>query len=218
MGAKAIVLMGAPGAGKGTQARLLNDSFGFPQISTGDMLREIASQDTELGRNVRKIQASGQYVSDDVLSEIVNARLTRPDCARGYVLDGFPRTSPQVLVLDDIVSRQGSELYVVEVFVPPDVLFKRLTGRYVCGVCGEIYNRHFRPTIQDGICDKCGASEFKVREDDRPDVVELRQREYESKTAPILSLLKGRGRFVSVDGLASVNDTFERLKTELNLP
>lgn len=213
----AIVLMGAPGAGKGTQARLLETSFGFPQISTGDILREIAKQETPLGTKVREIQASGKFVSDDILAEIVTERLARPDCEKGFVLDGFPRTLPQAEFLENLLEKQGTKLVVLEVAVPRDVLLQRLTGRFTCVTCGEIYNDYFRTPATEGTCDKCGGADFKRRDDDKAEVVEQRQKEYEDKTAPLLDHFRERGSLRSVDGTQEVAVILESIKAELGL-
>ncbi len=213
----AIVLMGAPGAGKGTQARLLETHFGFPQISTGDILREIAKQESSLGIKVREIQAAGKYVSDEVLEEIVTDRLARPDCEKGFVLDGFPRTLPQAEFLEGHLEKSGTKLIVLEVGVPRDILLQRLTGRFTCATCGEIYNDYFRTPVTEGVCDKCGGSEFKRRDDDRAEVVEQRQKEYEDKTAPLLSHFRDRGYLRSVDGTQDVSVILEGIKAELGL-
>lgn len=209
--------MGAPGAGKGTQARLLETSFGFPQISTGDILREIAKQETPLGTKVREIQAAGKYVSDDVLAEIVTERLARPDCEKGFVLDGFPRTLPQAEFLENLLEKQGTKLIVLEVAVPREVLLRRLTGRFTCATCGEIYNDYFRTPAVEGACDKCGGTDFKRRDDDKAEVVERRQQEYEDKTAPLLNHFRERGFLRSVDGTQDVATILEGIKAELGL-
>lgn len=209
--------MGAPGAGKGTQARLLETGFGFPQISTGDILREIAKQETPLGAKVREIQAAGKYVSDDVLAEIVTERLARPDCEKGFVLDGFPRTLPQAEFLENLLEKQGTKLIVLEVAVPREVLLQRLTGRFTCATCGEIYNDYFRTPATEDTCDKCGGTDFKRRDDDKAEVVEQRQQEYENKTAPLLSHFRERGFLRSVDGTQDVATILEGIKAELGL-
>lgn len=209
--------MGAPGAGKGTQARLLETTFGFPQISTGDILREIAKQETPLGTKVREIQAAGKFVSDDVLAEIVTERLAYPDCEKGYVLDGFPRTLPQAEFLENLLERHGTKLVVLEVGVPREVLLRRLTGRFTCANCGEIYNDYFRTPATEGTCDKCGGTDFKRRDDDKAEVVERRQKEYEDKTAPLLDHFRERGNLRSVDGTQDVAVILEGIKAELGL-
>src|ERR1043165_885809 len=142
---KIIVMMGAPGAGKGTQARLLAEKFGYPQISTGDILRQMAKEETPLGREIRETQAAGRLVSDEVLAEVILARTSQPDCRDGYVLDGFPRTLDQVRLLEDLAKRQRKEICVIKVVVPRPSLMKRLTGRRTCTHCGEIYNIFLRP-------------------------------------------------------------------------
>ncbi len=209
--------MGAPGAGKGTQARLLETAFGFPQISTGDILREIARQDTPLGKKVQEIQAAGLYVSDEVLAEIITERLARPDCEKGFVLDGFPRTLPQAEFLENLLEKRGATLYVLEVQVARDILIKRLTGRFTCATCGEIYNDYFRSPKTDGTCDQCGGHEFRRRDDDKAEVVERRQTVYEDQTAPLLKHFDDRRYLRSLDGTQDVSAILERIKVELGL-
>jgi adenylate kinase len=209
--------MGAPGAGKGTQARLLETAFGFPQISTGDILREIARQDTPLGKKVQEIQAAGQYVSDDVLAEIITERLARPDCEKGFVLDGFPRTLPQAEFLENLLEKRGATFYVLEVRVARDILIKRLTGRFTCATCGEIYNDYFRSPKVEGTCDQCGGHEFRRRDDDKAEVVERRQKVYEDQTAPLLKYFDDRRYLRSLDGTQDVSVILERIKIELGL-
>lgn len=209
--------MGAPGAGKGTQARLLETAFGFPQISTGDILREIARQDTPLGKKVQEIQAAGLYVSDEVLAEIITERLARPDCEKGFVLDGFPRTLPQAEFLENLLEKRGATLYVLEVQVARDILIKRLTGRFTCATCGEIYNDYFRNPKTEGTCDQCGGQEFRRRDDDKAEVVERRQKVYEDQTAPLLKHFDDRRYLRSLDGTQDVSVILERIKVELGL-
>src|ERR1041385_8732662 len=154
---KIVVMMGAPGAGKGTQARLLAEKFGYPQISTGDILRQMAKEDTPLGREIRETQAAGRLVSDEVLAEVILSRTSQPDCRDGYVLDGFPRTLDQAQLLEGLAKRQGKDICVVKVVVPRASLMQRLTGRRTCTQCGEIYNIYLRSPQREGLCDVDGA-------------------------------------------------------------
>ena len=151
--AKIVVLMGAPGAGKGTQARLLQERLGLPQISTGDMFRELAKAATPLAAEVRAVQAAGKLVSDDLVIRIVHERTGREDCKRGYILDGFPRTTAQAAMLEKLAVEQGNKIQAVLVDVPFELLEQRATGRRSCPVCGEIYNVHFKPPRVAGFCD-----------------------------------------------------------------
>src|SRR5215207_7601224 len=151
--AKIIVLIGAPGAGKGTQARLLQERHGLPQISTGDMFREMKTLDTPLAREVQEIMTSGKLISDAVTYKIVQARTSREDCKNGYILDGYPRTAIQASQLEELAKEQGLEIRAIEVDVPREELMRRLTGRRSCSVCGEIYNIYSKPPKAEGICD-----------------------------------------------------------------
>ena len=151
-------MLGAPGAGKGTQARRLSECFGYPQISTGDILREMAKAPTALGEEIKTLQATGRLVSDDVLAGVIEARAALPDCERGFILDGFPRTLNQAKLLDRLAKEQDKEIVLVRVIVPYETLMKRLTGRRTCPKCGEIYNTISRPPKQEGLCDRDGVS------------------------------------------------------------
>src|SRR4051812_14315841 len=150
---KIIVLIGAPGAGKGTQARLLAERRGIPQISTGDMFREMKSLDTPLAREVQAIMASGKLISDDITYRIVRDRTSRSDTGGTYLLDGYPRTAVQAEQLEELAAEQGKEIHAIEIYVPREELLKRLTGRRSCPVCGEIYNIHYKPPANDSVCD-----------------------------------------------------------------
>jgi adenylate kinase len=165
---KIIVIIGAPGAGKGTQSRLLSEKYSYPQISTGDILREMGRADTPLGRKVKETMAAGRLVSDEILAEVIRARTSQSDCPNGYILDGYPRTLNQAHQLEELALKQGKQVRLARIVVPEEVLFKRLTGRRACPVCGEIYNIYFRPPKVDGICDLDGAA-LTQRSDDYPE-------------------------------------------------
>ncbi|MBI3950469.1 MAG: adenylate kinase [Acidobacteria bacterium] len=199
--------MGAPGAGKGTQAQLVMQKFGWPHISTGDILREIAQTDTPLGQHVKQVQASGQLVSDDILAEIVQERLRRGDCEKECVLDGFPRTIPQAKLLDRIAAQPGDELVVVNVAVGREALIQRLSGRRGCPQCGAVYNVYLHPPKQDEICDRCGA-QLRMRSDDTSEAVARRLDVYEEKTAPVIEYYRQRGNLVDIDGGRPVDEVF----------
>lgn len=197
---KVIVLMGAPGAGKGTQARILQERQGLPQISTGDMFRALKGADTPLAREVQEIMSSGSLVPDEVTIQMVRDRTSQGDCKNGYILDGFPRTIAQAEKLEDLVKEQGHELQAVLVDVPTDILEKRLTGRRNCPVCGEIYNIYFKLPKQEGVCDLHTEAELQQRKDDNVETVKKRQIEYEEKTQPLIDYYKSSSRLESVDG------------------
>lgn len=206
--AKVIVLMGVPGVGKGTQAKLLSEKFGWPQISTGDILREMAQSETPLGQSVKEILASGQLVSDDILAEIIQERTRRADCQDGYILDGFPRTVYQAELLSKLIVEQGNSLAVIEVTVDRDTLLKRLSGRLNCSHCGAIYNLYFQPPQRDGICDRCGGS-LMHRSDDWPEAISRRLDVYEEKTAPVIEYYRRNGDLITVDGGRAVDEVFQ---------
>jgi len=207
---KVIVIIGPPGAGKGTQARLLSEKYEYPQISTGDILREMAQAETPLGQEIKATLASGKLVSDKILAEVIQTRTSRPDCKNGYILDGFPRTVNQAHQLEELANQQQKEVLLVRVKVHEDVLFKRLTGRSTCPQCGEIYNVYFRPSMKLGICDLDGTT-LKQRSDDNPDSVARRFDEYKSSTAPLIEYYRNSGRLIETSGEGKVEEIFEKL-------
>jgi len=210
---KIIVLIGAPGAGKGTQARLLEERKGIPQISTGDMFREMKTLETPLAREVQEIMASGKLVSDDVTYRIVRERTSRPDINGTYVLDGYPRTAVQAEQLEELAREQGKEMKAIEVDVPKEELFRRLTGRRTCPVCGEIYNIYSKPPKMDNVCDLHPDTQLSHRSDDNEDSVRTRLETYETNTAPLLEYFERTGRLAKVDGTGKVEDIFQQLET-----
>jgi adenylate kinase len=211
---KIIVMMGAPGAGKGTQARLLAERLGYPQISTGDILREMAAAETPLGREIRARQAAGRLVSDDVLAEVILTRTSRPDCANGYILDGFPRTLNQARMLEQLAARQSKDVILARVVVSEDSLMKRLTGRRICSQCGEIYNIYLRPPQHEGFCDLDGAPLLQ-RSDDNAESVQTRLRAYEESTAPLIDYYRNSGRLLEIDGERPVEEVFRAVMDEV---
>jgi adenylate kinase len=207
---KIVVLLGAPGAGKGTQARMLQEKFAWPQISTGDILRAMAKSDTPLGRQIRETQAAGKLVSDEILADVVRARTAEKDCAGGYILDGYPRTERQAKQLEELALQQKREIIVVSVDVDHDELMKRLTGRRTCSVCGEIYNIYFKaPKVQDE-CDLDG-SQLTHRADDNPESIQKRLDEYRQKTAPLIDYYTRNGKLISLDGAKDPDKVFDEL-------
>lgn len=207
---KVIVIIGAPGAGKGTQARLLSEKYGYPQISTGDILRAMSKADTPQGRRLREIMSAGKLVGDDILADLIFTRTSQDDCRDGYILDGFPRTLNQAQTLEELARRQGKEILLVRVVVNEDVLFKRLTGRWTCTKCGEIYNIYFHPSKREGICDLDGEP-LRQRDDDKPESVTRRFEEYWA-TATMIDYYNQSGRLIEVDGDSPVNVVFEKLR------
>jgi adenylate kinase len=208
--ASIIVLMGPQGAGKGTQAHMLTESFGLPIVATGDMLRDIAESETPLGRQVREVQAAGRLVSDDILAEVVSERLSRPDCAKACILDGFPRTLPQARLLEKIAEAQGHKILVVEIDVPRELLYKRLTGRRTCSVCGSIYHVYFKPSKKDGLCDLDGSPLF-TRSDDHEESIARRLALYDEKTRPLFDYYGQTGRLHKIDGTGLPEEVGKRV-------
>jgi len=196
-----VLLLGAPGVGKGTQAKELVKIWGIPQISTGDLLRGNVAQGTELGRAAKEIMGRGELVPDSLVNEMVAVRLEQPDTAKGYILDGFPRTLPQAGWLDSRLAAQAEGLPVVAVSIQVDYnqLLRRITGRRNCPVCQSIYNVHGRPPKRDGVCDADGAALIQ-RADDTEKVFEERMRAYAASTAPVVDHYRAQGRFAEVDG------------------
>jgi adenylate kinase len=197
---KIIVLMGPPGSGKGTQARLLQERLGLPQISTGDIFREMKQAATPLAERLRGILASGVLVPDDLVVRVVEERTSRPDCRDGYVLDGFPRTTAQADMLETLAAAQGHELVAVQVDVPFDFLEKRVTGRRDCPVCGEIYNVYLRPPKFDEVCDLHPEAKLRRRADDNAETIKTRLATYLQETRPLVEYYERTGRLRRVDG------------------
>jgi adenylate kinase len=197
---KIIVLMGAPGAGKGTQARLLQERLHLPQISTGDIFRALKTADTPLAQEVRDLMERGRLVPDEVTIRVVRERTAKPDCKNGYILDGFPRTTAQAANLDKLAAEQGNEIVAILIDVPREMLEKRMTGRRNCPVCGEIYNMYFKPPRNDNVCDIHPDAELVHRNDDNVETVKARLATYEQQTKPLIDYYKSAGVLRTVDG------------------
>ncbi|HUF02895.1 MAG TPA: adenylate kinase [Aridibacter sp.] len=210
---KIIVLIGAPGVGKGTQARLLEARLGIPQISTGDMFREMKSSDTPLAREVQEIMASGKLVPDALTYEMVRERTARPDCHGTFTLDGFPRTAVQAEMLESLSEELGKPVVAILVDVPTEVLEKRLTGRRSCPVCGEIYNVYFKPPKKEGFCDLHPEAELVQRSDDTEEKVSVRLETYEENTKPLLDYYRNSGRLETVDGSRDSEKIYKELES-----
>lgn len=209
---KVILLIGAPGAGKGTQARLLQERLGLPQISTGDIFRALSKADTALARLVKPILAAGQLVPDELTIRVVEERTSQDDCRDGYILDGFPRTAEQAESLEDLAKAQGKTLQAILIDVSLDILEKRLTGRRSCPICKEIYNVYYMPPKKDNVCDLHSEVQLEQREDDKPEKVRPRLEVYESQTAPLLDYYGKTNRLQSVDGLQEPETVYENLE------
>lgn len=207
-----VILLGPPGAGKGTQAQRLVEQKGLVQLSTGDMLRAAAASGTDLGNRVKAIMGKGQLVPDDIMIEMIAERISEPDCRNGFILDGFPRTTPQAEALDKMLAEKGLDLdYVIEMRVDDGALVERITGRFACAKCGTGYHDKFkRPKVQ-GVCDVCGSREFVRREDDNADTVKARLAAYHAQTAPILPYYKEKSVLRQVDGMAPIPEVARQI-------
>jgi adenylate kinase len=209
---KIIVLIGAPGAGKGTQARLLQERLGIPQISTGDIFREMKNAHTPLAREVQATMAAGKLVSDDLTYAIVKDRTARADCGGTFILDGYPRTAVQAAQLEELANEQGKEIEAILVDVPLDNLEKRMTGRRSCSVCGEIYNVYFKQPKNDTVCDFHPETVLTHRADDYEEKVKVRLATYEKQTKPLLDYYEKSGRLKKIDGTGEVEEIFGQLE------
>jgi adenylate kinase len=200
-----IILLGPPGAGKGTQASRLEADRGMVQLSTGDMLRAAVKAGTPVGLQAQAVMEAGQLVSDEIVSGIIGERLDQPDTAKGVIFDGYPRTAAQAESLDRLLAERGRTLdHVIELHVDEDALVERITGRFTCAQCGEGYHDKFKLPKVAGTCDVCGSKEFKRRADDNEETVRTRMAEYRAKTAPILPIYEARGLVQRVDGMADI--------------
>lgn len=210
-----IVLIGAPGAGKGTQARLLQERRGIPQISTGDMFREMKTADTPLAREVQEIMAEGRLVPDDVTFRMVMERTSRPDCEGGYILDGYPRTDVQAKQLEGLATEQAKQIRAIWVDVPNAQLVQRLTGRRSCPVCGEIYNIYSKPPRVEGFCDLHPEAALQQRDDDFEEKVRVRLETYNEQTRPLLEYYEKTGRLTRIDAAGDVEKIYAELEKVL---
>jgi len=213
-----IVLMGPPGGGKGTQSKRLEEKHGWRQLSTGDMLRKAIAEGTPLGQQVKATMDAGQLVSDDLITAVIGEAIARPECASGYILDGFPRTLGQAEALDTLLADQDSALdAVIEVRVPDEVLVERITGRYSCATCGAGYHDTFHKPKVEGVCDSCGGTTFSRRPDDTEETVKGRLKVYHDQTSPLLDVYGKKGLLAVVDGTQSIDAVTEALEKALGL-
>lgn len=204
-----IIMLGAPGAGKGTQAQMICDKYNVPHISTGDLFRSNIKNGTELGKKAKEYMDKGQLVPDELTVQLLLDRVTNEDCKDGYVLDGFPRTIPQADVLDKELTKLSDKIdYAIDVEVPDENIVRRMSGRRACLKCGATYHIEHIPPKQEGICDRCG-SELVQRDDDKPETVQNRLSVYHEQTQPLITYYDSKNILKTVDGTKDMNDVFE---------
>ena len=211
-----LILMGPPGAGKGTQSQRIEKSHGIVQLSTGNMLRAEGASGSDLGKEAKDVMESGGLVSDELIIAMISSRIDQDDCKKGFILDGFPRTTPQAEALDTMLTEKGLKIeHVIEMKVDDEAMVKRITGRFTCAECGAGYHDEFQKPKKEGVCNQCGGSEFTRRADDNPETVRARLQAYHEQTAPILSYYKEKGTVKSVEGMAGIDEVTEQLNAVL---
>lgn len=210
-----IIMLGAPGAGKGTQAKMIAEKYGIPHVSTGDIFRANIKNGTELGKEAKKYMDQGQLVPDELTVRLLLDRVAQADCANGYVLDGFPRTIPQAEVLDQALTERGEAVdYAIDVEVPDENIVKRMSGRRACLDCGATYHIVALPPKQEGICDACG-SKLVLRDDDKPETVQKRLTVYHDQTQPLIEYYTKKGILKTVDGTVDAKEVFAAIQAIL---
>jgi len=212
-----IILLGPPGAGKGTQAKFIEDRHGLKQLSTGEMLRAAVNAGTETGKKAKAVMDRGELVSDEIVVGIIADRLDAPDVKKGFILDGFPRNTAQAEALDRMLAGKGLKLdAVIEMKVDQEALIERITGRYTCAKCGKGYHDKFEKPKLAGVCDVCGSKDFTRRADDNETAVRKRLVDYNNQTAPLVSYYGTRGALKTIDGMAEISDVTRQIETVLN--
>ncbi|MDB2414251.1 adenylate kinase [Rickettsiales bacterium] len=207
-----LILLGPPGAGKGTQASYIENKYSIIQLSTGDMLRSEVANLTDLGKQAKKIMDAGELVSDDIMISMIRNRIVAEDCKNGFILDGFPRTTAQAEALDVMLREESMGLdCVIEIKVDDEALIERIVGRFTCAACGEGYNNKFKKPAKEGVCDKCGSTEFKSRDDDNEKTVRSRLESYHRQTAPLIPYYKEKGVLKTVDGMLLIDEVTKNI-------
>lgn len=211
-----IILLGPPGAGKGTQAQRLQNDVGMIQLSTGDMLRAAVKSGSPLGQKAKGIMDAGQLVPDDLMVGLIESRIQEPDCAKGFILDGFPRTEAQAAALDAMLAKTGKQLdQVVEMEVDEAALTERVVGRFTCAKCGTGYHDKFKRPRAEGVCDVCGSTEFTRRKDDNAETMKTRMAAYRAQTEPLLPYYRAKGVLKKVDGMAAMDEVYRQIRAVL---
>ena len=202
-----LILLGPPGCGKGTQAKRLEDGRGLVQLSTGDMLRAAVASGNEMGQQAKKVMYAGELMPDEIMIQIISDRIDEPDCQNGFILDGFPRTTPQAEALDKLLDEKSLKLgKIIEMKVDEEALVERVTGRYSCAKCGSGYHDKLQQPKQNGVCDSCGSTEFSRRSDDNEETVRSRLAAYHDQTAEIVPYYHEKGLLAEIDGMAEIED------------